>query len=70
MLNKASTVPNFYGALIFLHFSDVEPTIIFKLLLYLDENIPIFVDVSLYFKAGHSSKSWHFWIDFRFSAFS
>ena len=38
-LNKAFTVPNLCRALIFVIVSDSEPRIIFKLLLYLRENI-------------------------------
>ena len=48
--NKAFTVPNFCRALIFLNFSDFETRIIFKLLLYLRHNIPIFVDTLLHSK--------------------
>ena len=48
--NKALTVTNFCRVLIVLNFSDFKPRIIFKLLLYLSENIPIFVDALLHFK--------------------
>ena len=49
-LNRAFTSPNLCRALVLLNFSDSESRIIFKLLLDLRENIPIFVDALLHFK--------------------
>ena len=59
-INKAFTVPKFFQALISLNYSDFEPRIIFKFILYLRENIQICVNVLLPFK---TKKDFIFCID-------